>query len=285
MIRAGIFILLFILVGCGRKAAEEAIVANDAVAIAYDHVLSWEELRAIIPDQASIEDSTMLSERYVNEWLKEQVIVHNAEQNLSEEQKQFERELETYRKTLLTYAYENLFVQQRLDTAITLQQYEAYYEENKEIFALTDYIVKVKFCILEKDTPKLNRFRKIFGSDNPEDLVKVEQFCVDFGASYYVDIESWMYFEDLLQKVPLEVYNVESFLKKKPTTEFEKSDKLYFISVLDYKLKDGVSPLDLVREEIRSLIMNKRKKEILTEMRDELYKDALSRNEVQKLYE
>ena len=33
----------------------------------------------------------------------------------------------------------------------------------------------------------------------------------------------------------------------------------------------------------RNLIINKRKKELLTNMREQLYKDALARNEVEKM--
>ncbi|MCH2197500.1 MAG: hypothetical protein MK081_01860 [Flavobacteriales bacterium] len=283
MIRYALIACSILFLACQPKeeASTEGVV--DGVARAYDKTLTWEELSAIIPDQSSEEDSIMLAERYINDWLKLQVMLHTAETNLPEEEKKFEQELENYRNTLLTYAYENTFVQQRLDTNLTEAEVNAYYEQNQEIFSLNDYIVKVKFCILAKDTPKLKRFRKLFESDESEDLVKLEQFCVDYGASYYVDVEEWMYFEDLLQQVPLEVYNVESFLKKKPSTEFEKSDKMYFVSVLDYKLKDGVSPIDLVEDQIRNLIINKRKKELLTNMREQLYKDALARNEVEKM--
>jgi hypothetical protein len=287
--RTGIlFFTLLLALGCQPGETEAPQEMPDAaVARAYDRVLTLDEIKAIVPDQASDEDSLILAERYINDWLKEQVMLFNAERNLPEEKKQFERELENYRKTLLTYAYENLFVQQRLDTTISDEEIEAYYEENKDIFSLKDYIVKTKFCVVNEGMPrrKETRLRKLFQSKDPEDLVKLEQFCVDYGAVYYVDIESWMYLEDLLVEIPLEVYNIESFLEDQPTTDFKHAGKHYFVSVIDHKMKDSVSPLDLVREEIRNLILNRRKKEILTQMRDDLYKDAVERGQVEKRIE
>jgi len=281
----GVYVfLLTAFISC-QTAQPENQVEEGIAALAYGKRLSWDEIASIVPDNASEEDSSALAERFVNEWLKEHAILSQAEANLSEGEKNFDDELANYRKNLITFAYENKYVQQRLDTFISADEIFSYYESNQEIFGLKDYIVKVKFCILQSETPKLKKFRKLFESDTSEDLVAVEQFCVDYGASYYLNIDNWMFFEELISKVPLETYNIESFLRKNPKAEFEKGDKLYFVQVLDYKFKDSVSPLDLVQNQIRSLILNRRKKELLAKMREDLYKSALSSKEIEKLYE
>lgn len=258
---------------------------ENAVARAFDRTLTAQEVMSVVPDHISEEDSLLIAQRYVNEWLKEQVILYSAERNLPEERKKFEHELEQYRKTLLTFAYENLYVQQRLDTVVSTKEVEAYYVENKDIFTLKDYIVKTKFCILEEDTPRKRKFKKLFESNEGEDLVKLEQFCVDYGAAYYIDVETWMYLEDLLLQIPLDVYNIESFLQSKPTTDFITDGKHYFVNILDYKLKDGVSPLLLVENQIKNLILNKRKKILLTEMREALFQEAVADGQIEKLNE
>ncbi len=280
----GTLFLITSLVACAPAPADEEGKKESAAARAFDRYLPWEEVYAIVPDAASPDDSTLLAERYINDWLKEQVLLYTAEQKLPEDQKNFERELEAHRKALLTFAYENLFVQQRLDTVINTSEIELFYEQNLSIFSLNDYIVKVKFAVLDRETPRLKQFRKLFESDTPEDLVKLEQFCVDFGAAYYIDTDNWMYFEDLLARVPLEVYNVEAFLKQTRRAEFEKLGKIYFIKFVDYKLKDAVSPLPLVKGTIKTLIINRRKKELLAKMRDDLFSAAYSRNDIEKLY-
>lgn len=279
-----LFIIIVMLIACDLGVKENTLPEHNAAARAYDRYLDWDEVYAIVPDMASPEDSAVLAERYINDWLKEQVLLYTAEQRLPEEKKQFEKELEAHRKALLTFAYENLFVQQRLDTVVSAADIEAFYEQNQSIFSLNDYIVKVKFVVLDDDTPRLKQFRKLFESNDSEDLVKLEQFCVNNGAAYYIDFETWMYFEDLLSRVPLEVYNIEAFLKQKTEVEFEKSGKIYFVKFVDYKLKDAVSPLPLVAGNIRSMILNRRKKELLAKMRDDLFISAYSSKNVEKLY-
>lgn len=285
MQKAGVIVFLLSIAFACKEPQPEVTVEKGTAAVAYGKQLTWDEISSIVPDNSSEEDSAALAERFINDWLKEQAILNQAEMSLSEVEKNFDEELAKYRKNLLTFAYENQYVQQRLDTLISEEEITNYYENNQEIFGLKDYIVKVKFCILQKETPKLKKFRKLFESEGAEDLVELEQFCVDYGASYYLNIDNWMYFEELVSKVPLETYNVESFLRKNPKAEFEKGDKLYFVHVLDYKFKDSVSPLGLVQNQIRSLILNRRKKELLAKMREDLYKSALSSKEIEKLYE
>jgi hypothetical protein len=276
----------FVLFACANDDATQVPTDSSTAARAYDRVLTWAEVGAVIPDLSSPEDSAVLAERYINDWLKEQVLLHTAEQRLPDDQKQFEAELEAHRKALLTFAYENIFVQQRLDTLITDEEIQAFYDQNQSIFSLNDYIVKVKFAVLAKDTPKgkLKQFRKLFESEDPEDLVALEQFCVNNGAAYYIDIESWMYFEELLTKVPIDVYNIESFLKSTRSAEFEEGGKSYYLKLLAYELKDAVSPLPLVTNNIKSMILNRRKRDLLVKMRDDLFNDAYARKDVEKLY-
>lgn len=275
---------LLLLVSCSTSG-EQAEVANPNVAAkAYNQELLWEEISAIVPDLSTPEDSALLAERYINDWLKEHVLLHQAEAALPESEKQFADELERYRRTLLTYAYENSFVQQRLDTTISTAEIESFYAENQEIFTLKDYIVKVKFCIVDKQT-KLKKFRKLFESNAASDLVALEQFCVDNGAAYYVNVDEWMYVEELLTKFPLELYDIEGFLRHTRKAEFEKGDKIYFIRVLDVQYKDNISPLDLVRNQVRDLILNRRKRELLMKMREDLFRSAMANKNIEKLYE
>lgn len=262
---------------------KEATVGQDIVARAYKEVLTLEEVRELVPDNSTKEDSIAIAERYINSWLKEQVILHQAKVNLPADEIQFEKELEKLRKSLISYAYESHYVEQRLDTVISQEEISAYYEANKDIFRLKDYIVKTKYCILDSTFDKTRKFEKLFYSDVPEDLIQLEQFCVEQGSQFYLNTEDWKYFDELLQVIPLEVYNIEGFLKKNKTLSFEHDNLRYYVAVLDYEFKDDFSPLELVQAQIIDLMLNRRKQELLNSMREELYRRALSKKEIEKI--
>jgi hypothetical protein len=145
--------------------------------------------------------------------------------------------------------------------------------------------VKVKFSAVAADSKFVNPLKKLFYSGKPEDLVKWQQMCVDIGASYYFDEDKWMLWDEFIKQVPLEVYDVESFLKKKKTVEFEKDNNLYLINFTDFQLSGGRSPLSFEREKIRSMIINKRKLALLENMRQDLLTKATQDGEVKKYYE
>ncbi|MEO0404874.1 MAG: hypothetical protein AAF193_08385, partial [Bacteroidota bacterium] len=138
------------------------VTEEDTIAIAYNKKLSLEDIEDLIPNDASEEDSTAIAERLIVKWLKDQALIQQAQLNLPSEQLEFEKELEEYRKSLIAYAYESQYVQQRLDTIISENEYQQYYEENIYIFKLKDYIVKVKYCILDIAVNKRKKFEKLF---------------------------------------------------------------------------------------------------------------------------
>ncbi|MGB0423222.1 MAG: hypothetical protein ACPGED_02815 [Flavobacteriales bacterium] len=280
------FVVLFMLpcvIACEKK---NEVVNNksNAIARAYDQVLTQEELSEVIPN-GTLEDSVIMADRYITSWLKEQAVLHQAKVNLPAEKIQFERELEDFRKSLITYAYEKQFIEERLDTLIDPEEVVEYYQVNKSIFRLKDYIVKTKYCILDSSVTKLKKFEKLFNSDDPESLVGLEQYCVDQGFKYYLEVEEWKYFEDLLREVPLEVYNIEGFLKKNKTVSFERDNQRYYVAILEYEFQNGYSPIELVEDQIKDLILNRRKQEVLSDMRDDLYRSAIAKKEIEKLVE
>ena len=204
--------------------------------------LTWKEISDVIPDNSSPEDSASLADHYINDWVTKQLIISKAESSLPDELKSFEEMIENYRSSLLIYAFEQEWVRQKLDTVVSDQEIEQYYNDNEKNFQLKDYILKVKFCALAADSKQAAAMKKVFGSAKPEDLVKWQQLCVDIGASYYYEEEEWMKWDDFIKQIPLEVYDVAGFLKKKNVIEFEKDNNLYLISIMEYQLAGSKSP-------------------------------------------
>ena len=248
-----------------------------------DKTLTRKEVSDVVPVNSSPDDSASLADHYIHDWITKQLIIAKAESNLPEELKSFEEMIENYRSSLLIYAFEQEWVRQKLDTVVSDQEIEQYYNDNEKNFQLKDYILKVKFTAIAADSKQVGALKKVFNSSKPEDLVKWQQMCVDIGASYYFNEEEWLKWDEFIQQIPLEVYDVEGFLRKKNTIEFEKENNLYLISITDYQLAGSKSPLSFEREKIRSMIINKRKLSLLETMRTDIYSKAQQDGEI-KLY-
>jgi hypothetical protein len=258
---------------------------EDAVVKVGDQVLTWTTLMDVIPDNSSPEDSVELAQRFIQDWVKEQLVLRKAEVELSEEKREFQELIENYRKSLLTYTFEQEWVKQKLDTIVNEQEIEEYYLNNENNFELRNYIVKVKFCAVSIDHKKqLPQLKKLFSSVKEEDYAKWEQMCVELGASYYFNEDKWLLWDEFIKQVPLQVVDVEAFLKRNQHLEFEKDNNVYLLMITDYQLSGSRSPLSFEREKIKAMIINKRRVTLLENMRNDLYLKAMQDNEVKTYY-
>ena len=95
------------------------LFGDEVVARVGRHKLFRSELSGYIPTGASPEDSLALAQQYINSWAEELLFLDMADAQLSKEEKNVDRELEEYRRTLLKYRYEERYINERLDTLIT----------------------------------------------------------------------------------------------------------------------------------------------------------------------
>lgn len=191
----------------------------------------------------------------------------------------FEKQLEDYRNSLIIYTYESKLIGQKLDTVVSDTDIEKYYNDNVGNFQLKDNIVKVYYARFNNDISELRKIRRFFNSSIPEYRDSVEVYIESLADLFYLDDETWILFDDVLKYVPINTYNQEAYLQNHRNIEITEDDQIYFVNFSDFKIKDGVSPLSFEKENIRQIIINKRKLNIIEKMRKEVFQSALENNE------
>lgn len=247
----------------------------------YDTYLYLEEVLDQMPEKMHGKDSVAFVQNYAENWAKQQVVLLHAEKNLSDDQKDVEYELESYRNALITYAFEKELVNQRLDTAVTNAEIEAYYNKNPQNFELKDNIIKVIYIKVKKSAPKLNKLKEWYRSEKPADRKALEEYCHQFAENYFLEEDAWLLFDDLLKEIPIETYDKEQYLKNNRFIELTSGDYLYYVNIKGFKIKDSVSPLSFERDNIKNIILNKRKLSIIESMKKDVYNEALNGNEIE----
>jgi len=267
---------VFLLTGCQWLQSKEE--ERKPVARVYDQLLYHEDLSRNIPENTSSEDSIVLAKSLIRNWIEKQLMIYQAETNLTDEKKNVEEQLREFRADLLIYAYQSELIRQKMDTIVTDEEIENYYTANRDNFELKDYIVRVNYVKTELNAPKLDRVESWLLSSKEKDREKLEDYCFQFATNFYLDDESWLYLDDFLKEVPIEVYNKEKLLKNQRLVRFTDSTHVYMVRIKDYRLKDSISPLSLERENIRSIILNKRKLSFINELRQQLFEQAERKN-------
>ena len=69
------------------------------------------------------------------------------------------------------------------------------------------------------------------------------------------------------------------FLKKNNYTEFSDEGSLFFLRINEYKVLNDISPVEIVYDQIKNIIMNKRKVELAKKPEEDVYERAKSNNE------
>ena len=274
--RAAIIAAL-LLASCGAKRdATDRVVAE-----AYGDKLYWSDLRPVVPMDATPEDSAAIARRFLDNWARDRVMLHMAEDNLDKDQMNVEAQIKAYRESLITFAYEQALVLQNLDTVVSGSQVQEYYDKNIANFQLKDNIVRIRwFKLRDKDKKLLQRVEQLWRSGNEEDTHKLEVLLAQRGTTIVDSHDDWVEFSALQQQVPLRPDNPTDWLQRQQKVIVEDATGTYFVDFLDHRLKDSTSPIDMVLGQIRSIIINQRKLKLVERMREELYTNALAKKDV-----
>lgn len=274
--RAAIFAAL-LLASCSDKHDPK----DRVVAEAYGEKLYWSDLRPVVPMDASPEDSAAIARRFLDNWARDRVMVHMADQNLDDAQKNVEQQIKSYRESLLTFAYEQALVLQNLDTAVSGSQVQDYYDKNIANFQLKDNIVRARwFKLTEKDGKLLRKVEALWRSDKEEDTHKLEVLLAQHGATINDTRDDWIEFKTLQQQVPLHPDNPTDWLEHQSKVTVDDGTATYFVEFLDHRLKDSTSPIDMVTDRIRAILINQRKLKLVERLRQDLYEHAVAAKDV-----
>lgn len=274
MLRLMIVILITgILSGChSREMSNEKPLAK-----VFDKYLYPSNLKDIIPSNISRSDSTILINDYIDKWIRKQLLLRRAELNLTEEEKNVDEQLENYRTSLLIFKYEQSLIKQKLDTIINMEEIEKYYSDNPANFLLNNNIVKAIFIKVPRDAPDLRDLRRWYRNDTDENLKKLEAYAFQYAEIYDYFNDDWVDFTEIEKNLPVRIDNAQSLLKYRKYYEVRDSSFYYYLNIKDYRLLGSVAPLSYVIDDIRTIIMNKRKIQMVQRLESNIYNDALNR--------
>jgi len=259
---------VFILTSCFNNEKGRVIASVNENDLLLSQVLKE------MPNQ--IEDSTFFVDKYMNDWIRKQLMIYHAEINLSSDIQNYEKQIEDYRTSLLIYAYQQELINQNFDTSISYTQVESYYNQYKDEFKLSKNIFKGRFIVVEKSAPQLKNLNKWYKSDKESSILDLTDYCQQFAKEYYLEDDKWQYFSVFNNKLPEYIQEEDYFLENTKGIVFEDENLRYYVFVKDFKINGSVSPLELEQDKIRNVLLNKNKIEYLKQLEDELYQNGLA---------
>ena len=262
---------LLLLAGCDffEKNSKEVVVAE-----CYGKYLYESDLKGIVPEHTPILDSIQRVNAFIDSWVRKQVLLHQAENNLDKEALDLDKQMEEYRNSLIVYAYESQLINQKLDTVVSEDEIAEYYEQNKEDFQLRNTMVRVAYLIIDENSKQKADLQKLMSDPDTLLLQNIDVLATYYATKSYLDVDQWMRLDELTNIIPIQIFNAESFLKKNRFVCFDMNDYTYMVRFVDYLLEESTSPLEMVSDNIKSVILARRKQALIEKMRTSLYEKA-----------
>ena len=259
-----------------KNEAQVKAPTRRPVARVNDLFLYEDELSGIVDIKSNPEDSAARVIAYVNSWIRKQLIIQEATKRMNIDEAEVERKVLDYRYSLIGYEYQNYYIRQHLNDSITLQEVIDYYNGHLDNFTLKQNIVKGTFIKVPKTAPRTTKVKEMIFSRKDKDVDELRSYCLSFSIAYHLGDSLWIEFDKLVVNSPIaEIPNKIQFLKTNPYYETSDENFLYFLKIDDYKISDNVSPLEFVKEDIRNILLNKRKVELARTLEDEVYENAV----------
>ena len=267
------FILAVVFLNACRPSVETE--DSDVLVTVHGNVLTRSDVEKIVPKNTSSSDSLLIAESYVKKWVKDILTYEVAERNIGKDVEDINRLVEEYRRSLLRYRYQDHMVRSRLSAEIRENDKMSFYQENMQRFILDKNLVKGLFLKVPADAPGLNDVRKWYKSDTPESLENIEKYSIQNASIYDYFYDRWLDFDEILDKIPIQISNKSQFLKSNRSIEKTDSMYCYFLNISEYILSGNTAPYEYAESQIHEMIINKRKVDFLKDFEEGLYRDAV----------
>jgi len=272
-----IFSCLF---SCGGNNVEtdETIVVK-----AFDKTLTQNDVNALLGPNMSKQDSILVVKGYIDNWLQKQVLLNMAKESEIGSSEEINRKVEDFKEDLIAFEYRKKLLAEKLDTNITSKETRDYYDAHPENFELKQNILRFVFIKMPVALENKYKFWSKFGKADYEELSEIGIMALKNGGNAFFESEKWLAFDDILKVVPINTYNQESFINNNRLFKIEEDNFTWYVKIIDFRIKDNISPFEFVEDNIHEIVLNKRKVEILNKLENGLVLKAIKENQI-KVY-
>jgi hypothetical protein len=263
-----------------RDFSLNSFLQGDALATVGDKKLYIEDVPFLFTDEMTPRDSLKLLNSYVDQWVKQQLKMEHAEITSSEEQERIDRMVDDYRQSLLIYGYEKKYIDSRLDTTITPQEVSEYYASHVDEFRLASPLVKGLIVRFPTGFRQENQMRIMASTGKKERLQDLIDICIKNNFDYR-EFPDWTDLSEITAVLPrLTTQETARMLTALPPYELTQGGYRYFLVITDVLRAGSPAPAERVAATIRTMVIIRRKQQLLRQLEDSLFSRALILKEI-----
>ena len=252
---------------------------DSVVAKVGDHKLYRSEVVALIPTGLPEQDSLSMARQYINSWASDHVFLDVAERQLSPEDQDVTEELENYRRSLLRYRYEQLYVAQRLSWDVSEEEVKSYYDAHLNNYVLDLPIAKCRILRISAESPHKEHLKGLLTTSDPSLLAELDTLSYVLADKYIDHSSEWMNLVDIGRQVGVDYGTILSKMNRNYAEVDDQSGRLYMIYFVDYMRSGVQAPVEFCQQSIKETLLSLRKRRLILDLERDLLEQARQNGE------
>ena len=246
--------------------------SNDLIARAGENFLYQNQL----PSFSSEQDSILRYLNYIETWAKEKILYDLSLTNLSQSKKNdLDLLVEKYKVDLYINSYKDLIVNSRIDSIVTDQEIESFYNMNIDNFKLNENLLKYRYLKVPSDNINISRIRRYIQRLNESDRNFLDSLNFQF-ADLKINDTVWFTEREVISSIEfINQKNKSNYMRINRLYEFEDDQYTNYFIVKDLLKSGNIPPLSYLYDRIKSNIINQRKLNLIQNINKEILNDAL----------
>tara|TARA_Y100000287_G_scaffold62788_2_gene49599 strand:+ start:749 stop:1588 length:840 start_codon:yes stop_codon:yes gene_type:complete len=246
--------------------------SNDLIARAGENFLYQNDL----PSFSSRQDSLLRYRNFVELWAKEKLLYDLSLTNLSQSKKnELDLLIEKFKIDLYINSYKDLIVNSRIDSIVTNEEIESYYNANIDNFTLNETLLKYRYLKVPSDNININRIRRYIQRLSNDDRDFLDSLNFQF-AELKVNDSVWFAERDVISSIEfINQTNKSNFMRVNRLYEIKDDQYINYFIVKDLLKSGNIPPLSYLYDRIKLNIINQRKIDLIKNINKEILNDAL----------
>jgi len=241
----------------------------------YNKQLYTSDLDGILPEQYKPEDSIMIHNAYIENWLRDAVLMQEAEHKIAQNI-DIDQLVKDYRSTLILHNYEEIIIKTQLDSTITETQINDFYEANKDSYQLKNPLARLWYMKIPKNSIELEQVDKWWQSSDTDDRLNLIDYCMQYAEVYYLNNNDWSDLEKIKRTIPTNLVPQSTFTQAGANITRSDDQYKYYLRILEIIEKNESPPIDYIRKKAQQVILQRRKSKLLAEHREKLYEKEIN---------
>ena len=268
-------ILILLIISCEFENNSK----EEPIARVNDNFLFFSDIQDSLDENMSQNDSMLAVNSAINNWASKKLLYEKAIFNLSNsKQNELDLLVKSYESDLYISNYEKEWLKTRVDTIVSNNQLESYYDDNKNKFRLRQDILLARFIELPIENFNKTQIVGSFKRLNFQDKIYLDSISLQFKSSFIND-SVWLRPELFFNKFKIEnKINYNRYFKKKRFFEIKDLESLYLVYISDIQKKNDYAPMSYVKPTLVQILLNKRKLEMKKQLKTDILKQGIAEN-------